>query len=147
MAGRGGSHLARGRSTARSSVDRRGAWWLSPPPPVLQLLQSNLMVAAGAILALLLMAIRAGSNDKPLRRDLQGAILYLVSFLLIRFASDRVKDLVPDQANKVVRVAWLVALSFGLIRGGVSLVLAFLRVRSSVPTPKIVRDVIDVVLY
>ncbi|HYV49461.1 MAG TPA: mechanosensitive ion channel family protein [Myxococcaceae bacterium] len=114
---------------------------------MLQLLQSNLMVAAGAILALVLMAIRAASNDKPLRRDLQGAILYLVSFLLIRFVGDRVKDLVPDHANKVVRVAWLVALSFGLIRAGVSLALAFLRVRSSVPTPKIVRDVIDVVLY
>lgn len=115
--------------------------------PVLQLLQSNLMVAAGAILALLLMAIRAASHDKPLRRDLQGAILYLVSFLLIRFAGDRVKDLLSDHANKVVRVAWLVALSFGLIRAGVSLGLAFLRGRSSVPTPKIVRDVVDVVFY
>src|SRR4051812_16326738 len=106
-----------------------------------------MMVAAGAVIALLLTAIRAASNDKPLRRDLQGAILYLVSFLLIRFVSDRVVDLLPEQVNKFVRVAWLLALFFGLIRASVSLVLAFARWRSSVPAPKIVRDVIDVVLY
>src|ERR1043165_1639392 len=101
------------------------------------------MVAAGAILALLLTAIRAASNDRVLRRDLQGAILYLVSFLVIRFAGDRVAHLVTDQANRFIRVAWLIALFFGLIRAPVSLALAVLRSRSSVPTPKIVRDVLD----
>src|SRR5262245_8458356 len=106
-----------------------------------------MMVAAGAILALLLTAIRSASNDKVLRRDLQGAILYLVSFLVIRFAGDRAAPLLSEQANRFVRVAWLIALFFGLIRAAISLALAFLRMRSSVPTPKIVRDVIDMVLY
>ena len=114
---------------------------------MLQLLQSNMMVAVGAIIALLLTAIRSASNDKVLRRDLQGAILYLVSFLVIRFVGDRVAHLVPDQVNRAIRVAWLITLTFGLIRAAVSLALAFLRLRSSVPTPKIVRDVIDMVLY
>jgi small-conductance mechanosensitive channel/CRP-like cAMP-binding protein len=114
---------------------------------LLQLLQSNIMVAAGAILALLLTAIRAASNDRALRRDLQGAIGFLVSFLVIRFLGDRAAGLLSDQGNKVVRVAWLITLTFGVIRGAVSLALAFIRFRSSTPTPKIVRDVLDMVLY
>ena len=105
------------------------------------------MWALGAFVALLLIAIRALSRDQAFRRDLQGAILFFFSFLVIRFVGDRIEDLLSAQMNRLVRVAWQVAFSFGAIRAAVALGLAFLKLRTQAPAPKIVRDVIDMVLY
>lgn len=114
---------------------------------MLPLLESNKFLVGGAIAVLLLIAVRAASSDRVLRRDLSGAIYWLGAFLAVRFLGEAVHGLLPDQLNRAIRVAWMLMLSFGAIRATVSVLLWILRIRSPVPPPKILRDVLDFLLY
>jgi small-conductance mechanosensitive channel/CRP-like cAMP-binding protein len=53
----------------------------------------------------------------------------------------------PPLVAKLVRVGWMLTFTFGVIRACVALALKAVRLRSPVATPKILRDVIDFVLY
>lgn len=116
-------------------------------PVLLPFLQSNLSLVAGAILAILLFGLHAASGDKDFRRDLRGAIRFLVAFLILRLGEWALHDEVPSSLDQLIRVGWMLTFAFGVIRTCVSLALKVIRLRSTVATPKILRDVIDFVLY
>ncbi|MBI3181076.1 MAG: mechanosensitive ion channel family protein [Myxococcales bacterium] len=111
-----------------------------------ELLQSNLALA-GAILAAALIGVRAASRDAILRRDLGGAIYFLVASVVLRAAHYFLAAPLPLAVQKGLQVSWMLALAFGAIRAGVSASLwAYRRFRRR-PLPKILRDVIDFSLY
>lgn len=112
-----------------------------PIPP------SYLSLAVGAVLTLLVFVIRALSSDAQLRKDLGGALGFLVTFLVLRAVDGELGALLYPQARQLLRVAWMLALAFGAIRATVSFGLLLVRLRSRMPVPKILRDVLDFSLY
>ena len=114
---------------------------------LLPFLQSNLSLVVGAVLVVLLFGLHAASGDKDFRRDLRGAIRFLIAFLILRLAAWALPHEAPSSLVKLVGVGWMLTFAFGVIRTCVSLALKAVRLRSTVATPKILRDVIDFVLY
>jgi small-conductance mechanosensitive channel/CRP-like cAMP-binding protein len=114
---------------------------------LLPFLSSNLSLVVGAVLLVLLFGIRSASGDKDFRRDLRGALRFLSAFLILRLAEWALPHEAPPLAAKLVRVGWMLTFAFGVIRAAVSLALKAVRLRSPAATPKILRDVIDFVLY
>lgn len=114
---------------------------------VLAFLQSNVSLAVGVVLVLLLAGSRTASSDKELRRDLGGAIWLLLAFLGLRLAAWALHEELPPAWAKMLRVAWMLTFAFAVIRAGVSALLWGVRLRSQHTLPKILRDVVDFVLY
>lgn len=114
---------------------------------MLPFLQSNVTLVAGAIVALAIIGLRAATQEKTLRRDLRGALTYFFLFFALRVADLVAGDLLSPGGHKAITVAWMLMFAFGAIRFFVSVGLWVLRLRSSVPTPKILRDVVDFSLY
>ena len=115
---------------------------------LLPFLQSNLSLAVGALLAVVLLAVRTATRDKDLRRDLNGAIRLLFAFLVLRLAAWALPQTAPQAVMTAFQVGWMLTFAFGVIRAsvGFGLKLMRLRARSAAP-PKILRDVIDFTLY
>lgn len=109
--------------------------------------QSNLTLVVGAVLAVLTIGIRAASRDRDLRRDLRGALLFLLLFLLVRSIAPAVTPFLPPGGVKALTVVWMLTFAFGSIRMAVGIGLWVVRLRSAVPTPKILRDLTDFALY
>lgn len=114
---------------------------------MLEIAQSNAALVVGAILVIAMIALRASSGDKTLRNDLRGAVYLLVAFLMARATDAALHGYLPPAGQKALRVAWMLLFAFGVIRSFVSVGLWILRFRSPLPTPKILRDVIDFSLY
>jgi small-conductance mechanosensitive channel/CRP-like cAMP-binding protein len=114
---------------------------------LLPFLQSNVSLVIGAVLLVVLFALRSLSGDKDFRRDLRGAFRFLSAFLIFRVGAWALPESAPPSLNKLVQVAWMLTFAFGVIRAVVALGLKVVRMRSQVPVPKILRDVIDFVLY
>ena len=115
---------------------------------MLPFLQSNLSLAVGALLVLVLLGTRATSQDPDLKRDLTGALRLMVMFLVLRVAAWALPLTTPPGPLKALQVAWMLTFAFGVIRAGVGFGLKLVRLRSSsVGTPKILRNVIDFLLY
>lgn len=115
---------------------------------MLPFLQSNLSLALGALLAVLLLGVRAATRDKDLRRDLGGAIRLLLAFLMLRLLAWALPETTPRALLTAVRVGWMLTFAFGVIRAVVGLGLKLMRLRAqSAAPPKILRDVIDFTLY
>jgi small-conductance mechanosensitive channel/CRP-like cAMP-binding protein len=114
---------------------------------LLPFLQSNLSLVVGAVLLVLLFGLHAASGDKDFRRDLRGAIRFFIAFLVLRLGAWALPQEAPSSLAKLVNVGWMLTFAFGGIRTCVSLALKAVRLRSTVATPKILRDVIDFVLY
>jgi small-conductance mechanosensitive channel/CRP-like cAMP-binding protein len=113
---------------------------------VLQALQSNWLLVGGAALVLLLALFHTLTADALFRRDARGAIRLLVLGALLRGLSLLLVDQIHGAPAKALEVAWMVTLSFGVIRSLVSLALWLVRSRER-PAPKILRDVLDATLY
>lgn len=114
---------------------------------MLPFLQSHIPLAVGVLLAVLVLGARSMSSDKELRRDLRGALVLLVAFLALRLTSFALEGRLPTSWAKLLGVSWMLAFTFGCIRAGVGLGLRVVRMRSQATMPKILRDVIDFVLY
>lgn len=114
---------------------------------MLPFLQSNLTLVVGAVLAVVLIGLRAASTDKTLRRDVRGALVFLVLFLVLRVLAQAISPFLPLNGVRALTVAWMVMFAFGVIRTVVSIGLWVVRSRSGAPTPKILRDVLDGSLY
>lgn len=109
--------------------------------------QANVTVVLGLALALLIVGMRAASRDKQLRQDLSGALYLLYAFLALRALTWALSQEVSPSVAKTLEVSWMLAFSFGVIRTAVGIGLWGVRFRTSAPTPRILRDVIDFVLY
>jgi small-conductance mechanosensitive channel/CRP-like cAMP-binding protein len=115
---------------------------------LLSFLQSNLSLAVGALLALLLLAVRTGTSDRDFQRDLNGAIRLLFAFLALRLAAWSLPESAPPAVLTAFRVGWMLTFAFGVIRTTVGCGLKLMRLRAdAVAPPKILRDVIDFSLY
>ncbi|HEX9291192.1 MAG TPA: mechanosensitive ion channel family protein [Anaeromyxobacteraceae bacterium] len=102
--------------------------------------------AAGLALLLAMTVVRAITEDASLRRDLRGAQGYLVLFLGTTF----VRFVTPDRwrrMDKALFVAGLVLFTFGVIRGAAATWSVVHRRRTGVETPKILRDLVDGILF
>src|SRR5439155_12767865 len=111
-----------------------------------EFLYSNSVVVIGGVVALALIALRAGTTDLAFRRDLRGALYFLIAFLGLRISSFFLDAHLPLDVAKALKVAWMLTFAFGIIRSGVSIVLWALRFRAT-PVPKILRDLLDFTLY
>ncbi len=114
---------------------------------MLPLFQSHTALAVGVLLTLLVLAARALSSDQQFRKDLGGGLGFLVSFLVLRAVEGEFGPLMHPRARDLLSLAWMLTFAFGGIRTVVSFGLLLLRLRSRIPQPKILRDVIDVALY
>lgn len=113
---------------------------------MLTFLESNFSLALGSLLVVVVTGLRAAVKEPGLRRDLGGALMLLVAHLVLRGLDALLPPTTLPTFEKLVTVAWMLALAWGVIRAGVGLALFFMRLRSRA-TPKILRDVIDVTLY
>jgi small-conductance mechanosensitive channel/CRP-like cAMP-binding protein len=113
---------------------------------LLQLLQSNLTLAIGAVLVIVLLALRALSTDRAFREDLRGALVLFIASFALRFADLGLEPRLSPTTDRLLDVAWMLAFAFGVIRSGVSVVMWIIRLRARA-TPKILRDVLDFSLY
>ncbi len=114
---------------------------------MLAILQSQVSLAVGVVLVVLLLASRLVSSDKELRRDLRGAFALLLAFLGLRLAAWALEGSLPPAWFKLLTVAWMLTFAFGCIRTAVAMALKLWRLRSPGELPKILRDVLDFVLY
>jgi small-conductance mechanosensitive channel len=114
---------------------------------LLPFLQSNLSLVVGFLLLVLLFGMRSASGDKEFRRDLRGAFRFLAAFIILRLATWALPEGSSPTLVKIVSVGWMLTFTFGVIRACVALGLKLVRLRSQVPTPKILRDVIGFILY
>jgi small-conductance mechanosensitive channel/CRP-like cAMP-binding protein len=102
--------------------------------------------AVGLALLLAMTVVRAVTDDESFRRDLRGAQGYLVLFLGTTF----LRAVTPDRwrrLDKALFVAGLVLFVFGVIRGAAATWSFFHRRRTGVETPKILRDLVDGILF
>lgn len=113
---------------------------------LLQLLQSHALLAACAGLVISLVGLQALSADIQFRKDLRGSAGLFLGYLVLRTVDLYQGDRLPDGLQKVLALAWMLALVFGFIRLAVALLLKAFRSRSR-PAPKILRDVLDFTLY
>jgi small-conductance mechanosensitive channel/CRP-like cAMP-binding protein len=104
--------------------------------------------AFGVALLVGMAVARALTDDASFRRDLRGAQGYLVLFLGTSF----LRALTPNRpgwyrVDKAFFVAGLVLFAFGAIRGAAATWSLFHRRRTGIETPKILRDLVDGVLF
>ena len=115
---------------------------------MLPFLQSHLSLIAGVLLTLLVIGVRGASADAQFRKELGGALGFLMTFLVLRVVDGQFGDALHPRVLPLLRVAWMLTFAFGGIRAGMSLaVLAVTRLGIRTPPPKILRDVVEISLY
>lgn len=114
---------------------------------MLALLQSQVSLVLGVLLILLILGARSVSSDREFRRDIRGALVLLVGFLVLRLSAWALEDTLPVSGAKLLRVSWMLAFAFGCVQAGVAVGLRVVRLRSQATMPKILRDVISFTLY
>jgi small-conductance mechanosensitive channel len=115
---------------------------------VLPFLQSHLSLISGVLLTLLVIGVRAASSDSQFRKELGGALGFLVTFLTLRVVEGQFGEQLHPRVLPLLRVAWMLTFAFGSIRAGMSLaVLTVTRLGIRTPPPKILRDVVEISLY
>ncbi|HYO56360.1 mechanosensitive ion channel family protein [Archangium sp.] len=111
-------------------------------------LQSHLPLMVGAVLTLVVFGVRTASSDPQFRKDLGGALGFLMTFLVLRAVDGQFGPLLHPRVLPMLRVAWMLTFAFGTIRAGMSLgVLLLTRLGIRTPPPKILRDVVEISLY
>jgi small-conductance mechanosensitive channel/CRP-like cAMP-binding protein len=96
----------------------------------------------------LLLGIRAASRHSELRRDLRGAAFYFLGSVLVRLAQVFINRFLWTNALDTYLLAGReVLFAFGAIRTVVGSTSWLFRGRRGIHTPKIVRDVVDGVLF
>lgn len=113
---------------------------------VAPLIEGNTEVRLALGVGGLAVLLRLAARNAALRQDLERGAAYLLFAGVVRAALATWEPAL-DGPWRYLGVACDLALCFGLIRAVVGLGLWALRDRRGRPTPKIVRDVIDVVLY
>lgn len=114
---------------------------------MIQALESNLSLLVAGLALLVAAVLHALARSASTRADLRGAVVWLCLYYAFRIPDLVLQGPATTLPRKLLDVAWMVALSFGLIRFAVSLLMMTLRARSGGEVPKILRDVLDMVLY
>lgn len=114
------------------------------------LLQGNLALVGGLLLLAFVIISRAFTKDLQLKGDLRGATLFLSAFVALRllsFALFALDDVQAPALATAIRVGWMLAFAFGAVRSAVAFGLWLYRRLRRGPTSKILRDLLDFVLY
>jgi small-conductance mechanosensitive channel/CRP-like cAMP-binding protein len=114
---------------------------------VIPALESNVSLLVAGLALLAAAVLHAVSRSAATRADVGGAVQWLVLYFALRVPDLFLRGPATTLPRKLLDVAWMLALSFGLLRFTVSLLMLALRARSGGETPKILRDVLDMVLY
>jgi small-conductance mechanosensitive channel/CRP-like cAMP-binding protein len=114
--------------------------------PLAQLL-SKYATTAGALVVLVgLAAARLASRNAHFKRDMRVAQLYLLAFVGLELA----RKLFPSDwvnVDKSVYVVGLLLFTFGTIHGAAGALFQYRRSRTGVETPRILRDLVDGLLF
>lgn len=109
-------------------------------------LESNVSLLVAGLVLLASAALHALAKSVSTRADVRGVVPWLVLYYALRVPDLFLHGPANTLPRKLLDVAWMLALSFGLLRFAVSLLMLVLRRPGSEP-PKILRDVLDMVLY
>lgn len=112
-----------------------------------QFLQSNVSLVVGVVLMVVILGASALFRDRDLKHDLRGAFWLLFTFLVLRLSAFVFHGQITGTLGNVIRMSWMLTFAFGTIRFLVSMALWAIRFNRRTPTPKILRDFINVTLY
>ncbi len=110
-------------------------------------LQGNTALVIGLVLLTLVALGRAVANERQLKADLRGALMFLAGWLLLRCGGYVFELIDFHGVDKAIRVAWMLSFAFGCVRAFVAVSLFGYRRLNVGETPKILRDLLDFVLY
>ncbi len=110
-------------------------------------LQGNTALVIGVVLLIFVAFARALAKEQQLKSDLRGALGWLVTWLALRLMDYAFDALGFAAIDKASRVIWMLAFAFGAVRTTVAFALWTYRRINVGGTPKILRDVLDFVLY
>ncbi len=110
-------------------------------------LSGNLALVLGALALIVTFGLRRFARDDALKRDLFGALVLFAVYLALREGGTFLEPLTPSDWHPYLRVTWMLAFAFGMVRLGVASVLALRRRLKRGPSAKIQRDVVDFLLY
>jgi small-conductance mechanosensitive channel len=110
-------------------------------------LQGNTALVIGLLLLIFVGFARALASEQQLKADLRGALGWLVTWLALRLLDYALDALGLVALDKASRVIWMLAFAFGAVRTTVAFGLWTYRRINVGGTPKILRDVLDFVLY
>ena len=110
-------------------------------------LQGNLALVLGVVAFVLAVFTTRLSKDERHRADVSGSARWLGLFLVLRLNAFWLEKVIPDEWHGYLRVSWMLAFAFGLVRYAVASALALRRRLTSVLAAKIHRDVLDFVIY
>lgn len=117
------------------------------PAARMSFLTSNLGLVIGLVVLALGLVSARFTKDPVLRTDLLGSARWLGTFLVLRLNAFWLQKLIIQEWHPYLRVIWMLALAFGVVRFVVAMALGLRRRLSSAPSAKIHRDVADFVLY
>lgn len=110
-------------------------------------LQGNVALVLGVIAFIVALFTTRLSKDERHRADVLGAVRWLALFLLLRLNAFWLEDVIPHEWHGYLRVSWMLAFAFGLVRFAVASALWLRRRLTSAVSAKIHRDVVDFVIY
>jgi small-conductance mechanosensitive channel/CRP-like cAMP-binding protein len=113
-----------------------------------QLIAGNLLVTLSLAFVAPLLLVRVLVKQPQLRKDAGGAAKYLLASVVVHGLGWGLEHLLfVSRATLYVHVLEPLLFGFGCIRALVGLTIWVFRSRRNIPTPKIVRDVVDGGLY
>ena len=110
-------------------------------------LQGNLALVLGALAFVAALFTSRLSKDERHREDVFGSVRWLGLFVVIRLNAFWLESVIPTEWHGYLRVSWILAFAFGLVRYAVASALWLRRRLTSVRSAKIHRDVLDFVVY
>src|SRR4051812_27461830 len=110
-------------------------------------LLGNTALVIGLVLLVLVAFTRVAAKEPQLRADLRGALLFFVGWLALRLLDYGFDSIGFHGIDKLSKVTWMLAFAFGCVRTFVAFALWIYRRLNVGVTPKILRDLIDFVLY
>jgi small-conductance mechanosensitive channel len=114
---------------------------------MLSVIQSQLALVLGALAVLVLLSVRRLTKEPTLKKDLYGAIIFFGVFLVLRLNGLWIENALPQPAQPYVRVTWMLAFAYGSVRVVVASGLWLRRRLTGRPPVKLLRDVVDGILY
>lgn len=110
-------------------------------------LQGNTALVIGLVLLIFVAVTRLLAREERLKTDLRGALMLFGTWLVLRLLDYALDAAGFVTLNKISRVTWMLAFAFGCVRAFVAIALWGYRRLTRGTTPKILRDVLDFVLY
>ena len=110
-------------------------------------LQGNLALVLGVFAFIAALFTSRLSKDERHRQDVFGAVRWLGLFAVLRLNAFWLESVIPTEWHGYLRVSWILAFAFGLVRYAVASALWLRRRLTSVRSAKIHRDVLDFVVY